>query len=316
MTDPSIRPFRPADEAGVTALLDAVWPADPLMRSISSVHGRLPLRPGLAGRTLVAVAGGTVVGAGSLWRSGRHLSHRLLAVDVAPQRRHEGIGSSLVTALQEADDGRPWLARARATDPPAMAFLARRGFSVAARTLEAAVDPVAPEVARWAADVTDAASLGFRLLAVGTGLGSPVPVADAARAHAERYRRTHAWAPPAAMTGHEAVAEFCGPDVISGSSVCALDGRGRIVGVAELLRSPMRPVPGWAHLVHVGVLDPELPRGSALTEALVAHCLAVGSRAGVRLDVQVDDTSPLLWEVVTTLPADARRSDLAVLTRG
>ncbi|MBK9181014.1 MAG: DUF1294 domain-containing protein [Acidimicrobiales bacterium] len=316
MTGPSVRPFTPHDAAGVQRVLDAVWSGDPVMRSISSVHGRLPLRPDLPGRTLVAVDDRTVVGVGSLAGSSHYPSHRLVVIDVAPQRRNEGIGTSLVTALREAGDARPWLARARGTDAPTMAFLARRGSSVVARTLEAVVDPAAPEVARWAADAADAASLGYRLLAVGTGLGSPVPVADAARAHAERHRRTHAWAPPAAMTGHEAVAEFCGPDVISGSSVCALDARGRIVGVAELVRPPAPPDTGWAHLVHVGVLDQELPRGSALTQALLAHCLAVAARAGLRLRAEVDDTSPLLWAALSALPAVERRADLTTLTTG
>lgn len=304
-----VRRFRTTDRAAVEALVRARWGGDRTMRWLARIHGGEPGPGRPVGETAVAVAGDTVVGVGSLAGSDRHPRHLEVRVDVAPAA-HGPVAEHLLERLvAEAD--RPLLARTRADDVTGLSVLRRHGFAVAVRTLDRTVDPRSGAVQDWIAATADLPA-GVQVLAVGSGFGAAAPVEHAARAHAARYRRTHAWSPPAPMSTAEARAAFCGPDVVPGTSVAAVDRHRALVGVSELVRSPVRP--DRALLVWTGVLDEDRPDAERLSATLAGTSLRAGAARGLLVDLEVDDSAPGTWRVLASVPAAERRPDLIVLT--
>jgi hypothetical protein len=114
------------------------------------------------------------------------------------------------------------------------------------------------------------------------------------------------------MSTAEARAAFCGSDVVPGTSVAAIDRYRAIVGVSELVRSPIRP--DHALLAWTGALDEGAPDAEQISAALTSTSLRAGAARGLLVDVEVDDSAPATWRVLASVPATERRPDLVVLT--
>lgn len=297
-----MRAWTPADAEGVAALLAAVWADEPGTLPLFAVHGRpRDGREGFA-RTVVAEAGGALVGVGTVRSSWLHPARWRVAVHVAAPNRRRGIGSRLLAALvgeMPADDPRPWQAATRASDAAGRAFLARHGFRPLMRTRIGVLDPAAlrPEDRR----AIDAATR--RVEAAGYRIGAGRTDRAAARAslaalHAEIYRLAHAWNPPTPLAEQVAAELFLGDDLLPDEVVVARFG-GAAIGVASLRRAddPAAVELGW-----VGVVGEHRTVADDLVLALVGVCLRRAAAAGWRVEVEVDAADAPLWRLVDGWP--------------
>ncbi|TDE90443.1 GNAT family N-acetyltransferase [Occultella glacieicola] len=93
----ALRDWRDGDEVAVAdALGPAATPQAALGRALLGPGTHQPWR-----RTVVAEAGGAVVGAGAVSESGLHPDRLWLYVEVVPGQRRHGVGTALVSALRE-----------------------------------------------------------------------------------------------------------------------------------------------------------------------------------------------------------------------
>lgn len=118
----TIRPYLPADQLALTALLDPdageIWE-----RQFFPLHGATGTQ------TLVAQQAGKVVGAVSVGQNPLHPTGIACAVDVHPAYRRQGIGTALLQAMRQASgDSRPF--RTKVQTPAAEQFVLAQGGRV------------------------------------------------------------------------------------------------------------------------------------------------------------------------------------------
>ena len=276
--------------ATIDRLLDRSWPDQPMWRRLSSVHGPGRDVPAVA-RTYVAVSGGEAVGAATALVSTVHAPVRMLVVNVAPERRREGIGTRLVAALS-ADpaigDG-PLLARIPVGDPGGLAFTARLGLAVVNRAFGLEVDPDSPEATAWLKGVRTPADLGCDMLRFGEP-GWPGTAAFVEFLH-DGYRRSHeAWVPCPGFPVERREGFFLSE--VEPASEVALVRNGELIAAASLRRDETFG-PEFLHLVFAYAL-PSDAAGDRLA-AVVAECLryaAVGGRM-IAWELHETDTAAL-----------------------
>lgn len=281
-----VRPFREEDTAAVEALLESGWPDDAVLREISAIHGHDLDHADRWRRTLVSVASGEVVGAGSLLGSARHPTRYFVVLLVAPESRCHGIGSALLAELVSIGDGRPLLARVRESDEAGLGFLRARGFDVLMRSRVGVVDPSDPQVRAWAAH--SAAGL----------LEGDLSREEVALAHEEAYAAEHAsWSPTTERSVEESVRLFCGDSWLP-ESARVVRRQGRIAAVAGLHGPPLAPSEGELFLIAGSATGDE-----AALRAVVAAELDLAHALGARVSIEADEANRELSQILAELPA-------------
>ena len=266
-------------------MLRAAWPDDPELRQISAIHG-----PDLDGedrwrRTLVCVASGEVVGAGTLVGSARHPARYSVVLVVAPAFRRHGIASELLSELVSLGDGRPLLARVRETDEAGLSFLRAHGFEALMRSRVGVVDPRDPQV---------------RALPAGSPacLDSGASREELARAHEEAYAFEHAsWSPTTKRPLEESLRLFCGDSWLP-HTARVVRRHGRIAAVAGLHGPPLASSADELFLIAGGSTGDE-----AALRAVVAAELDLARSLGVRVSIEADEANPGLSRILDELPA-------------
>lgn len=294
-----IRPYREQDACAVHALLDAAWPSDAALASISAIHGANLDSDGRWRRTLVFVQDAEIVGAGTLLAGARHPSRYFVVVLVAPTARRRGLGSTLLGELIELGDGRPLLARVRDTDAAGLGFLQARGFAVLMQSRVGVVDPSDPRAQAWIA----AAPPGR--------LESNTPRDELAIAHEEAYAAEHAsWSPTTCRPLEESLRLFCGESWLSVTARAARND-GRIAAVAALHGPPLSPSVEELFLIAGSTSgDP-----SALRSVVAAELDAAQSLGAV-VSIEADDANAHLSQILGELPARMESTLLLLSTDG
>jgi GNAT superfamily N-acetyltransferase len=244
-------------------------------------------------RTLVATDGDRTIGAVTAIRSRLHPGHYMLAVEVARDRRREGIGTALVDAIRPLrPEPYAFMAKLRPEDPAASALQARLGGWPFQTCPCPVVEP--STVRSWCAAQPDPVGVTFAPLA---RLSEPERV----DAWVEFYLWVHeSWLPANPGVLREITPEIIA-DVDAARSVVAFR-EGRPAAVAWLFPEPNGPDTFVAETVHR-----DEPDGVPLLAATIAHCLS-GASAPVEFDGHNSD--PHLAPVVATLPAAVPRHPL------
>jgi GNAT superfamily N-acetyltransferase len=307
-----IRPYRTDDEPDVLAVIDAVWPGDPVMRVLQARHGpdtEVPFR-----RTRVAERDARVVAAACATVNAHHPSRFTLRLNVAPGDRQCGIGSALLAQIRAAtrEDGRPLQVHVQASDGDSLRFAVRRGFRTLIRVRTGVIDTVDPRVLRWVQAMARPPS-GIRLVPLDHA-DCPASRDDCAVVLDDCYVDAHAWDPPSPQSTGERRDHFLAEDVVPGSAVCAYDGDA-LAGVGVLIMPPLQEDSDAWYLCDVGVTGQGRPHARQLTAALAAHCLAHAARSGRRVEFEVDDSHAHLWVALETLPTVAC-DELLILADG
>ena len=299
----TIRPWAARDAAAVDALLSSERGDDPTARLLFAAHGAARDGSGAFRRTLVAEIDRQIVAAATVWEYWLHPARWRLAVHVRPEYRRRGIGGVLFRRLLAAVASRgprPWQAATSADDGAGLGFLARHGFRSLMRTKLGELDPAALGRTAWgeleaaAAAVTEA---GYRIVAL-PELPADLPLRPSlASLHAEVYRQTHRWNPPAELSEEDAEHLFLGDDLIPGSLFVALAGD-RPVGVASLR---LGPSPGDRELGWIGVDGGHRDRAAPLTAGLLGRCLAQARAHRRRVRLEIDEANRHLWRLVEGL---------------
>jgi GNAT superfamily N-acetyltransferase len=281
-----LRPFRARDKAAVDALLDSAWPDDPGLREISAVHGEDLDSDERWRRTLVCVAAGDVVGAGTLLGSARHPARYFVVLLVAAEFRRRGIATALLVALASLGDGRPLLARIRETDSAGAGFLSAAGFGFLMRSRVGVVDPRDPRVQAWAASAS-AASFDSRLSR-----------RELALAHEEAYAAEHAdWSPTTRRPLEESMRLFCGDSWLP-ETARAVRRQGRVAAVGALHGPPLASSDDELFLVAgTAAGDDVALRAVVAAELELAHSL------GARVSIEADEANACLSQILLGLPA-------------
>lgn len=281
-----VRPFREQDNADVEALLESGWPDDAALREISAIHGHDLDGEDRWRRTLVSVASGEVVGAGSLLGSARHPARYFVVLLVAPEFRRRGIGSALLAELVSFGDGRPLLARVRETDEAGLEFLSARGFEVLMRNRVGVVDPSDPHVRAWVAGSPAAR------------LESDLSRQELALAHEQAYATEHAsWSPTVKRPAKESMRLFCGDSWLP-QTARVVRKQGRIAAVAGLHGQPLAPSEGELFLIAGSAI-----RDDAALRAIVAAELDLALSLGARVSIEADEANRELSQILAELPA-------------
>ena len=280
------RPFREKDEAEVDALLESAWPDDAALRDISAIHGLDLDREDRWRRTLVGVASGEVVGAGTLLGSARHPARYFVVLLVAPGFRRRGIGTALLAELVALGDGRPLLARVREADAAGLGFLRARGFEVLMRNHVGIVDPGDPQVRAW-----NAGSPAARL-------EGDASREELALAHEEAYAAEHAsWSPTTERPLEESMRLFCGDSWLP-ETARVVRSRGRIAAVAGLYGPPLAVSEDELFLIAGSAT-----RDDAALRAVVAAELELAHSLGARVSIEADEANRELAQILAELPA-------------
>lgn len=281
-----IRPYLEEDAAEVEALLDAAWPGDASLSSISAIYGLDLDSEDRSRRTLVFARDDEVLGAGTLLATARHPSCYFVVVLVAPKARRRGVGSALLSALVGLGDGRPLLARVRETDAPGLAFLRTHGFGVLMRSRVGVVDPHDPHVQAWIA----ATSPGQ--------IESSTSRNELAIAHEDAYATEHArWSPTTQRPLEESLRLFCGESWLSETARVVRNG-GRIAAVGGLHGPPLAPSATELFLIAGSAID-----DSAALRAVVAAELELARTLGAVVSIEADDANAPLSLILDELPA-------------
>jgi hypothetical protein len=182
--------------------------------------------------------------------------------------RRRGIGTALLRELRALAPA-SLCARVRYDQAGAAPFLLRHGFGLINRSWEGRFDP-GDLVAQLPEPRLDEA-----------------PSREEAAAFLERwYRHVHKWDPPARIPLERALVRFCGDDMIPGSLVGVRE-RGKLVGVANLIRPPGFDPDDELYLVWVGVLGSDQETAATL----VAACVRFASNAQKAIRFEVDESN-------------------------
>jgi GNAT superfamily N-acetyltransferase len=306
-----IRPFEAADTEAVNALLRGLWPDDPSMLQVYRWrHQQWPESPHIR-RTLVAVAGGQVVGAGSLFHTSLAPGRLMAAINVAKGRQRRGIGTALYDALMTLSDGRPWLVQvAPVRDPAGAAFLAKRGFRTAITTITGKLDPASAPVRDWMATLPREVP-GYRIVPFDDPQ-SAVSAEDIAIVHAAIAAQYHTWNPHVDVSAEQAIAIFCGDKVVAGSQLCVYVGDD-LAGGTHLIGNPFGPDASDVYLANFGVVGPDRPGAHEVTAALARRCLEFAAERGLRVGFEADDPYVPHWALFESAPATDVSRDFAIM---
>ena len=264
-----LRPFADDDADAICRILDATYGYDPWVRSIHGrSHGPAVDRPQFFSRTLVAEADGDVVGVGTITHGQRHLRRSLLAIEVAPANRRRGIGTMLLEELRSFTQ-RPLCARGRFVDEAAIAFLRRHEFALLDRSWGGRFEP-ASVVAQLPTPT----------------LGLPPTLDEAAMFFERWYADVHPFDPPTPWPLERARAAFCG-DVVVADSLVGVRERDRLIGAANLIRTPGYDPGDELYLIWIGTR--EGVRQAATT--LVAACVHFALKADRAIRLEVNEAN-------------------------
>lgn len=238
--------------------------------------------------TLVATAGGTVVGVASASSSPRH-ARRFVSVAVHDAWRRRGTGTALLHALRSrAPDhgGEPWIARVWPHEGGA-AFAGRHGFGKVMRSRAWTVDPADPEVTSWLRQRADG-SLPYAVAQATTA-----DTAEISGALGRLYRWTHeSWLP---------VLDSPDPLIPRPPDVAFLAREsGRVAGLGLLMRQPQLAEGSWS--MSAGPTDPGLPAASRLTATLLLRCLEAAAAQGGSVIAGYDDSHRHLVPLLEAVP--------------
>lgn len=305
-----IRPYQEEDRPGVELVLEQSWSRDTTMRELHNLHGPrgdVPWR-----RTLVIEADGEIMAVGSVRLGQRHPARYWLALNVAPQWRRQGLGSQLLAELHDLTqhDPRPFRVQARPSDRQTMRFLQQRGFRGYMQTWEGVIDPRDAIVTERLAGM--AAYAGHVQVAHPRGEVLRRALPQIALFYEDWYHAIHAWDPPARWSSEQALAHFCGPDLIAGSVTCLYRGD-ELIGVGSLIVPPFGDQSNEVYLVQCGVRSVEHPDAQRLVARLVTDSVAFAAKQGKRIRFEVDTTHPDLWHVLEDLPLRASDRDFMLL---
>ncbi len=281
-----IRGWQSGDVVQVSGLLDE--DEDPLWVSqFHGLHGQDEDGPRWR-RTLVAIDhSGRVVGCATVAVNQLHSSRFPCAIDVAPDRRHRGIGGVLLTAIKQQ---RPYVAplstKVRPLNVAAQSFIANAGGTVYQRCAGAVIDPADPYVARWADNQATNRCASF----------SGQSAEALTSAFAEQYRWVHQrWSPvkDSAVLQKMAAEEIAEIDPAVSAGTWS---DGRLVAAAFAF-----PVAIGFEVVAETVVE-DHPQGvDVLGEAIAAVVRAAG-RQGALLKFDGHISDPHLHPVISTLP--------------
>ncbi|HEX5494832.1 MAG TPA: GNAT family N-acetyltransferase [Mycobacteriales bacterium] len=287
-----IRRYTESDRPAVAGLLDSATGGDPVRRLLWDLHG--PARQAPARCTLVAERRGELVGVGSVSHGRRHPRRVFTTVHVAPGHRRHGIATALLDALRPPARGLPFRVRTRADDADGLGFLAARGFRLALRCRTGLLGR--PAEAAEAVEAVDAAER----LAGGCSAEPAEAGPELAALFTRWYANTHRWDPPARWEPDDALAEFCGPDVLPGAAWQVRDAAGRLAGAATLLAGAL--LPGACDLAHIAALPVGRDGAVPIVARLAARALRHAAGLGRPVAVEVDEPSAAFWTVAHTLP--------------
>lgn len=290
-------------------ILHQNWDHDPKMLMVYGVHRVwLPEDP-LIRRTLVATINDEVVGVATLIEHTLHPKMLWAAINVAPDRQRQGVGSALYEALSSSADGRPWLVKLTLRDRAGTAFLEKRGFySPRGRGIMGVLDLHKEEVQRWLEQLPRDVP-GYTFLSLDDAR-NPATLEDVARVQALIYRQYHTWNPPIDEPLARALTHYCGSEVLTGSQLCVFEGE-NLIGAANVFRHSLDGDDG-AYLAHIGVVGREHPHVHELTAALIRRTLEWAEAAGYRVRFEADDEYAPHRTVYQTAPADEIDRDFAI----
>jgi mycothiol synthase len=235
----NIRPLGADEYPALAAFLAVVRPHHPPQAAEMQHHDlhtpadRLRLR-------LIAEQHGTIVGHASALQSPTYPADFYeVMLDVAPQRRREGIATALFHALRAALDGRGSLtlsAEVREDWPAGLALAAKLGFCERMRFWESALDLAACDLNRFADRRSAVAAAGYRIVSL-RELLSVDRLAAARRLHAA-LAELQRDVPRAAPYSHPPFEIWLPqsietPDIVEDGYFIALAGA-EIVGVSQL----------------------------------------------------------------------------------
>ncbi len=256
------------------------------------------------GTPLLAVRDSTIVGMASVTQSRRHPAHKFLRITVDPAHRGRGMGTALYDAVVGTGS---FMVREFQSDPATIAFYADRGFVDGERATEGRIDPAHPATLRWV-DRTMGTAGDVTVL---PAEASPAGEREVAGVIDEVYRRTLSWSPPAPLREDQLEDTYLA-EALPGTRFCAHDGS-YLVGAGLLTRSPFGADQHVAHLVWVGVADPNRDDAAAVTADLAAHCLAAARKQGRHVQVEVNTTHPELYHVINSIPGADLFEDLTIM---
>lgn len=299
-----IRAWNDDDQGAVDALVMEVlgpgWREQPL----GAVHGPDRDAPRPVRRTLVAVDGGRVIGAGTLWENELHPDRWRVTLHVSPPHRGQGTGWLLLTRLRSMrTDRRLVQAGTSAGDRDGCRFFERHGFHRLMRTRRGVVpaDAVAPALGT---EITAAqsrlAGIGYEIMAW-PELPDPTGLMPKlARLHAEIYGQGHGWDPVKSLTDDEASELFLAADDLLPDAMFIALAENQPVAVASLRP---HPAPDTVELGWVGVATAHVHHADDLTLALIGRCLERATIERWQIQVEVDEVDTRLWSLVARLPA-------------
>lgn len=188
MSPVTIRSWQPADATTIDSLLDPD-PDPHWLRERRGRHG-ITARPDRFALTAVAEDDSGVVGMATMHHNHYHPGRYPAIVEVAPDRRREGIGRLLVTALgAHRPAPRPLAVKLRDANRTAMHFAAALGMRAYQHCPGVTLDPTDRAVQTWAGD--QAPPLGADLVALDS-----VQPQQAAVAAVDYYSWVHQhWSP-------------------------------------------------------------------------------------------------------------------------
>lgn len=280
------------------------------MLTVYSFHRIWSPSEPLIRQTLVATVEGHVRGVGTLVEATLHLKMLWAAINVSPGWQRRGVGSALYNALEAVGDGRPWMVKLTLRDQAGTAFLKKRDFyNPRSNSIMGVLDPRDEKVKRWLEHLPRDVP-GYRFLSLDDP-DNPATLEDVARVHAAVYRQYHAWSPPVEEPVENALAHYCGPNVLPGSDLCVFEGD-RLIGTANLFHHPPGSEGGDAYLAHVGVVGKARPQVRELTAALIRRSLEWAAGAGFRVRFEADEEYAPHLALYKSAPADEVDRDFAI----
>lgn len=318
MEQRSIRicPYAEADAERLSRLRTAIWGTDPTALRFYRFG---PDREGDGfHRTLVAEAGGRIVGFGSLWVNRFHPYALYVGIGVHPVWRGCGVGTSLLRDLEDMNGSRlPMQTSAWEQGPGAGAFLARAGFQEVRRTYMPVLQLGLVDTDDYRGLLDQCCQAGYKICSLADLAGEPDrnrQVADLCR---EIYIATHQVNPPGRLTPAEWEELVFGEPLLEEASfVARRDGAYAAVALLHPGEEPGTVEAGWRGVAawHRGAGGPgtgEPGTGEPGTEEhalMMALSISQVARAQAQgwicLQAEVDSTDPWALMMLDALPFD------------